>query len=159
MEKSTCAAQISDTVKFRHNHLTQPTVTPMDRIFHCVNKLTFALHDAPHIACDNQLLAIEALHQAIQRWTKTTGPPQTKPHRTTLPHMRTRPRSILRPMRRPQEHRPPDSPPRVFISKPPAILITQLYIVSQDEPILRRTRSSFPTMDRPCGTFYSLKMN
>ena len=94
--KATRAAQISDTVEFRHYHLTQPTVTPMDRIFHGMNKLTCALHDDFHIACDNQLFAIEALHQAIQRWTKNTGPPQTNPHRTMLPHTRTQSRSIRR---------------------------------------------------------------
>ena len=63
---------------------------------------------------------------------KTARTPQTKPHRTTLSHTRTRPRSILRPMRHPQEDRPPDSPPRVVIPKPPAILIPQIPITSQD---------------------------
>ena len=121
----------------------------MDHIVHGVNKLTCALHDTPHIACDNQLLAIDALHLAIQRWTKTTGPPQTKPHRTTLSHTCNRPHSILRPMRRPQEDRPPASPPRVVIPKTPAILIPQIPITSQDEPIARRTRSRFPTMKCP----------
>ena len=100
---ATCAAQISYTVEFRHHHLTQPIVTPMDGIVRGVNKLTCTLHHAPHITCNNQLLAIDALHQANQKWTKTTRPPQTKPHRNTLSHMRTRPRSILRPMFRPQE--------------------------------------------------------
>ena len=120
----------------------------MDRIFHGVNKLTCALHDDPHIACDNQVLAIEALHQAIQQCKKTTRPPQTKPHRTTLSHTRTRPRSILRPMRRPQEDRPPAAPPRVVIPKPPAIIIPQIPSASQDEPIALRTRFSFPSVDR-----------
>ena len=146
--KSTRATQISDTVEFRHNHLTQPTVTPMDRIFHGVNKLTCALHDAPHIACDNQLLAIDALHQAIQRWTKTKRPLQTKPHCTPLFHMRTRPCSTLRPMRRPQEEQPPASPPNVVIPKPPAILLPQIPIASHDEPIARSTISRFPSMYR-----------
>ena len=67
--KATRAAQISDTVEFRHHHLTQPEVTPMDRIVHGVNKPTCALQNAPHTACDNQLFAINALHQVIQRWT------------------------------------------------------------------------------------------
>ena len=65
--KSTRAVQISNTVEFRHQHLTQPEVTPMDRIVHGVNTLTCALKDAPHIACDNQLFAIHALQQAVQR--------------------------------------------------------------------------------------------
>ena len=67
LAKATRSAQISDTVEFRHHHFTQPDVTPMGRIFHGVNKLTCALHEAPHIAWDNQVFAIEALHQAIQR--------------------------------------------------------------------------------------------
>ena len=120
----------------------------MDHIFHGVNKITCALHDAPHIACDNQLLEIEALHQAIQRWKKITRPPQTNRHCTTLSHTRTRPLSILGPMRRPQEDRPPASPPRVVIPKPLAIIIPQILIASQDEPIGHRTRSRFPFMDR-----------
>ena len=37
--KATRAAQISDTVEFRHHRLTQPEVTPMDRIVHGVNTL------------------------------------------------------------------------------------------------------------------------
>ena len=77
-EKATRAAQISDTVEFRHHHLTQPTVTPMDRIFHGVNKLTCALQDAPHIACKNQLLAIDTLHQEIQRWSTSNRTPHVK---------------------------------------------------------------------------------
>ena len=146
--KSTRAAQISDTVDFRHHHLTQTTVIPMDRIVHGVKKLTCALHDAPHIACDNQLLAIDARHQAIQRWTTINRPPQAKPPRATLSHTRTRPRSILHPLRRPQEDQPPASPPRVVIPKPPAIPVLQIPTTSQDEPIECCTRSSLPSMDR-----------
>ena len=51
--KAICAVQISDIVEFRHYHLTQPTVTPMELIVHGVNKLTWSLQDAPHIACNN----------------------------------------------------------------------------------------------------------
>ena len=101
--KATRAAKISDIVEFWHHHLTQPTVPLMDSIVRGVNKLTCALHNTPDIACDNQLLAIDALHQAIQRWTTTTRPSQTKSPRATLSHTRTRSRLILRPMRRPKE--------------------------------------------------------
>ena len=67
MEKATRAVQISNTLELRHHHLTQPEVTPMDRIVRGVNKLTCALQDAPQITCDNQLFAINAIHQAVQR--------------------------------------------------------------------------------------------
>ena len=99
--KSTRAAQLSDTVEFRHHHLTQPEVTPMERIVHGVNKPTCALQDAPQIACDNQLFAINTLHKAIQRWTTSNKPPRVKPPRATTLHPHAQPRSILRPMRRP----------------------------------------------------------
>ena len=73
----------------------------MDRIFHGVSKLTCALQDAPHIACDNQLFAINALHQAIQCWTTSNKPPRAKPPWATSLHPHAQPRSTLRPMRRP----------------------------------------------------------
>ena len=136
MAKATRAEQISDTVEFRDHHLTQPTVTHMDHIVHGVNTLTCALHNTPHIACENQLLTIDALHRAIHQWTKTAGPPQTKPHHTTLSHTGTQPRSILCPMCRPQEYRPPSSPPRVVIPKPTSILIPQISIASRSLSLL-----------------------
>ena len=40
VDKATRAVQISDTVEFCHQHLTQPKVTPMDRTVHGVNTLT-----------------------------------------------------------------------------------------------------------------------
>ena len=54
-------------------------------------------------------------------------------------------------MRRPHEDRPPYAPPRVAIPKPHASLIPtpQPSITSQYEPIARRIRSRFPTVDQP----------
>ena len=124
----------------------------MDRIVHGVNTLTCALHEDPNIACDNQLSAIKALHQAIQIWAKLTIPALTKPHCTTLPHTSTQQRSILRPMCRPHEDQPPDVPPRVAIPKTNAYPITTPLpsITSQYEPVAQHTRSRFPhTVDHP----------
>ena len=58
VSKATKAAQVSDTVEFRHHHLTLPDITPMDHIVHGVTTLTCALQDAPTIACNNKLAAI-----------------------------------------------------------------------------------------------------
>ena len=66
LAKATKVAQVPDTVEFRHHNLTLPNVTPMDHIVHGVTTLTCALHYSPTIACNNQLLVIQALHQAIQ---------------------------------------------------------------------------------------------
>ena len=107
MAKATHAVQISDTVEFRHHQLTQPEVTPMDRIVHGVNKLTCNLQDAPQIAWYNQLFFINALKQAFQRWKTSNTSPRAQPPWATTLHPHARLLSILRPMRRPREDRPP----------------------------------------------------
>ena len=63
--KSTKAFQVSDTVEFRHHHLTLKDITPADRIFHGVTTLTCDLRYATTIAYHNQLAEIQALRQAI----------------------------------------------------------------------------------------------
>ena len=67
-------------------------------------------------------------------------------------HTRTRKRSILQPMRRSHEDRPPDASPRVAIPNTHASPIStpQPSITSKYEPIARRTRYRSPhTMDQP----------
>ena len=120
----------------------------MDRIFHGMTTLTCALHDAPTLSCDNQLAAIQALHQAIKRWAKLTFPARKKLHITTS----TRQRSILRPMHRPHEDPPQDVPPTVVIQEPNAspIPTTVPSTISHYEPVAQRTRSRVPqTVDQP----------
>ena len=72
VSKTTKAVQVLYTVELQHRHLTLPYLTPADRIFHGVTKLTCDLHDTSDIACDNQLAAIHALRQAIQWWAHPT---------------------------------------------------------------------------------------
>ena len=109
----------------------------MDRIVPGMTTLTCALQNAPTIACDNQLAAIKALHQAIQQWAKLTLPAQATPHLTTLPHTSTGQHYILLPMRLFNKDRPEDVPPRVAIQKPNASPIPKMLpsITSQYEPV------------------------
>ena len=104
----------------------------MDRIIHGVAILTCNLHDAPTIACDNQLAAIQAVHQAIQLWAKPTLPVDKKPQITTPPPTRTLQHSILHPMRHPKKDQPPDLLPRVVIQKPNASPITTKGTITQE---------------------------
>ena len=39
--------QVSDTLDYRHHYLTQPTLTPEDRVLRGLQTLTCALEDAP----------------------------------------------------------------------------------------------------------------
>ena len=55
------AVQISDTLKYRHHYLTQPTLTPEDRVLHGLKTLTCALADTPSQICEEQLRAISIL--------------------------------------------------------------------------------------------------
>ena len=150
--KATKAAQVSDTVEFRHHNLTLPAVTPMDLIVHCVTTLTCALQEAPTISCNNQLAAIQALRKAIQRWAKPTLPVAKVPQVTTPPPTCTRQRSILRPMRCPTKDQPQDLLPRVVIQNPNAFPSTPKVPSTKAnyEPVARRTRSRVPhTVDPP----------
>ena len=66
--RNTLGVTISDTVKYRQDHLTLPSVTPADRILHGLQLLTGALVDVPTARCDAQLKAISDLRDACSRW-------------------------------------------------------------------------------------------
>ena len=51
---NTKAAQVSDTVEFRHHHITQPSPTSNGRYLHGMQTLTGALKNAPTVAYDAQ---------------------------------------------------------------------------------------------------------
>jgi hypothetical protein len=90
--KATKAEQISDTVEFRHQYLTQPTITSDDRVLHSMQNLTGALKDAPTVACDTQLQAIAELRNVLRDWSgqkaiSRAQPPTKVPH-AVLPRVR-----------------------------------------------------------------------
>ena len=68
MPRNTMAVTISDTVEYRYDHLTIPSVTPADQIMDGLHLLTGALVDAPTARCDVQLKAIGDLRKACQWW-------------------------------------------------------------------------------------------
>ena len=66
--QDTKAEQISDTVEFPHQTITNPVVTPEDRILHGLITLIDALTDAPTAQSDAKRQAIVALHDASNSW-------------------------------------------------------------------------------------------
>ena len=56
----------SNTVKFMHDYLTQPTVIESDRIVHALNFLSCAVKDAPAVVYHNQLTAISNLRDLFR---------------------------------------------------------------------------------------------
>ena len=81
--KDTNAVQVSYTVEFRHQYLTQPTLPHADRILHGMKTLSFSLKYAPTITCDAQLGSIKEIREIFKRWINlsrlTTVPPRPKP--------------------------------------------------------------------------------
>ena len=89
--RDTMAVCLSDKVKYRHHHLTLPTVTPADRIVHGIHLLTSALHNVFTTRSDAQIKAIGDLGDIYQQW-RTANPaqkpainPVQKPNDTTVP--------------------------------------------------------------------------
>ena len=83
--EDTNSVHLSDTVKFRHHYLTQPTLTYSDKILNGIKTLSCTLTDAPTVTCDTKLRVIIELRDLIQRWADPsqliTVPPQ--PHQKT----------------------------------------------------------------------------
>ena len=88
--KITRATRVSDTLELRQHHLTIPTRTPADHIINGVERLTTAINAAPAVKFDNQLAAIQALHQAFHWCLRPQEQPQPAPtptlHQTTRTH-------------------------------------------------------------------------
>ena len=63
--KDTKAVQISDTPKYWHHYLTQPTLTPEYRVLHGFQTLTCVIEDATIQMCYEQLRAISTLHKLL----------------------------------------------------------------------------------------------
>ncbi len=61
IDSKTKALHISDTVDFRHHHLTIPTVTPADTIVHSLDAITNAITNTPSTTSNAQLHAISIL--------------------------------------------------------------------------------------------------
>ncbi len=53
--------KVSDTFKFRHHMLTQPTVTPTNKLHHRLSTLSNALQDQPNMVHNTQLDATSKL--------------------------------------------------------------------------------------------------
>ena len=108
--------------------------------------LTCPLRNAPAIACDNQLSAIQALRQAIHQLFHPTLPLSKVPHIKTPPPTHTRRRSVLRPMRRQATFQPHASLPRVVIktinASPSAPRVPSTK--EQYDPVVRLTKSKVP---------------
>ena len=79
VDTTTKSTLISDTVKFRHDYLAQPTSTHADRLIRALHFLSSALKETPSAAIDAQLDATRQLRDLFQNCTQTTNPQDPPP--------------------------------------------------------------------------------
>ena len=119
VDTTTKAVHTSNTVEFYHYYLTQPTITPEDRIVHALHFLSCSIKDVPATMHNERLEAPTCIHDIFL-------PQQTQPDPREKPLVPPRVRS-----QRPNPPVPPPSPapvhtpvqhPRVdTLAAPPAI--------------------------------------
>jgi hypothetical protein len=112
IDAKTKAELVSDTVEFLHSYLTQPTVTPADRITHALQLLAATIKQALPIVTANQLKALEDLQGLFDTWRHQQAPPSDPislaPEATEEPPPRVAPPLIQPPPPRalPRQARP-----------------------------------------------------
>ena len=95
---------ITETISFRHQHLTVPDINPEDRLQHRIIQLTSALQEAPTTNQNAQLEAIERLQDAFLRWDQP-------PTATTALHPAPTPSPTLRRTRNQRQPAPAHTEP------------------------------------------------
>ena len=75
--KHSRSKRISDTVHFKHKHITIPTVTPEDTIVKCMNDLTQALKDRRNTQGAVEYEALQKLDDLLNRIPTTTTREET----------------------------------------------------------------------------------
>ena len=80
IDAETKTVAITDTIKFFHHYLIQPSLTPQDRLIHVLQTPTSAMHHAPAIHRAQQLQKIDHLSHLFQAWRETKTTPSAKLH-------------------------------------------------------------------------------
>jgi hypothetical protein len=71
--KNTKNERISDTLFFKHKHITQPTLTPMDRVIKAIGDLTNAIKGTRNVEGIKQIEAIKQLDDLLNKITTSTA--------------------------------------------------------------------------------------
>jgi hypothetical protein len=81
--KNTRSERISDTVHFKHRHITIPTVTPEDTIVKCLNDLTQALRERRNTKGAIEYDALQKLDELLNKIPVATFPVTTTTNEPT----------------------------------------------------------------------------
>ena len=79
--KKTRSKRISDTVFFKHKHITQPTLTPIDTVVRAIDDLTCALKGARNIQGMQQIERLKTIDELLNKipsnLAEMSDPPST----------------------------------------------------------------------------------
>jgi hypothetical protein len=142
--KQTKSERVSDTVFFKTQYITQPTVMPADVITKAINNLTQALKGKSNAKGLEQIEALQKLENILNNVPETTPilreQPIPTPKRVTFDQT-TKP---------PQEIQPRESvpSPRVSIPIQRARTATPIYTVTVAKPIANKPTSRVQNMPK-----------
>ena len=77
--------QFSNTFKFQHYHLSQPSLTPEHQTIHAISILTCAIMDAPAVTCNAQIGTINYICNLFFQWRDYIALPSTVPSTRVAP--------------------------------------------------------------------------
>ena len=140
LKRDTRAVVISDTVRFRHPTMAIPTVTPEDRLIHCLRALTQAVQGGSDKDANDQLAAIDNMRALFQKMlpaaTEPTTSAPTAP--TPTPRVQQLPRVYNAPTPQPSPTRAAPAP-RVPVAPVPRVHATPMDSAWIPVPHARRT--------------------
>ena len=81
VDKTAKATLFSNTVEFHRFHLSQPTLTPSERITYALSILYCIVQDLPAITSNAQLDAITSIKALLEKWPPLTSSLHLHPSR------------------------------------------------------------------------------
>jgi hypothetical protein len=76
--KNTRSERVSDTVRFKHKYITQPTLMPEDTIVKALNDLTQALKERKNQKGTEQIEALQKIDELLNKVPMKTTLAQSK---------------------------------------------------------------------------------
>ena len=142
---------ISDTIKFCHQHITQPSVTTEDRILHGIEKLTSALQGKSSSTSADQLAAIQFLQDVLGKWSgnltlDNREPPAPPPPTQQEKWAERRAAAEQQPSPRVEPRAPRVQPPTLTVQAPaprvprilPTVLPVPQTLLPDPQPVAKR---------------------
>ena len=136
----------SDTTEFRHHHITQPSVTPDDRVTHGLQQLVSALQGGTPSRSSEQLDAIQQLQDTLTGWSADVSPTGRV---NRLAEAQEKWNDRLRQLPAHNLPEPTAPAPRVATHPRPRVPTQSPVLPEEAQPVAHRTRSTTARVPPP----------